>query len=117
MPHRALLSSEQRTRLYAIAVDPAEMARHYVLSTQDQVLVRAKRRASNPAVLVFSAVAVPGLGAHESGLGIRARDPEPGSGPGPASLRRTAERTKQPRPQTPTPLPKAESPRPTEWRA
>ena len=47
MPYRALLSSEQRTRLFAIAVDPPEMAKHYVLSTRDQVLVRAKRRASN----------------------------------------------------------------------
>jgi TnpA family transposase len=47
MPHRALLSSEQRIRLFAIPVDPAEMARHYVLGTQDQALVRAKRRASN----------------------------------------------------------------------
>ena len=34
MPRRALLSSEQRTRLFAIPVDPAEMARHYVLSTR-----------------------------------------------------------------------------------
>jgi TnpA family transposase len=47
MPYRALLSSEQRTRLFAIAVDPPEMAKHCVLSTRDQVLVRAKRRASN----------------------------------------------------------------------
>jgi hypothetical protein len=47
MPHRALLSSEQRIRLFAIPVDPAEMVRHYVLGTQDQALVRAKRRASN----------------------------------------------------------------------
>jgi hypothetical protein len=47
MPHRALLSSEQRTRLFSIPVDQAEMARHYVLSTQDQAIVRAKRRASN----------------------------------------------------------------------
>jgi hypothetical protein len=47
MPHRALLSSEQRIRLFAIPVDPAEMARHYVLGTQDQALAGAKRRASN----------------------------------------------------------------------
>lgn len=32
MPRRTLLSSEQRTRLFAISIDPAEMARHYVLT-------------------------------------------------------------------------------------
>ena len=36
MPHRALLSSEQRIRLFAIPVDPAELARHYVLGTEDR---------------------------------------------------------------------------------
>jgi hypothetical protein len=35
MPRRALLSSEQRTRLFAIPVNPAGMARHYVHSTED----------------------------------------------------------------------------------
>ena len=34
MPRRTLLSSEQRTRLFAIPIDPADMARHYVLSTR-----------------------------------------------------------------------------------
>jgi hypothetical protein len=29
MPRRTLLSAEQRTRLFAIPIDPAEMARHY----------------------------------------------------------------------------------------
>ena len=47
MSRRALLSSEQRTRLFGIPVDQAEMARHYLLSPEDLVLVRAKRRAVN----------------------------------------------------------------------
>ncbi len=29
MPPRTLLSSEQRTRLFSIPTDPAEMTRHY----------------------------------------------------------------------------------------
>lgn len=47
MSRRALLSSEQRARLFGIPVDQAEMARHYVLSHEDLALVRAKRRAAN----------------------------------------------------------------------
>ena len=47
MPRRSLLSAEQRTRLFAIPVDHAEMAKHYVLSADDLALVRAKRRAIN----------------------------------------------------------------------
>ena len=47
MSRRALLSSEQRARLFGIPVDQAEMARHYVLSSEDLALVRAKRRAAN----------------------------------------------------------------------
>src|SRR6516162_5373639 len=47
MPRRSLLSAEQRTRLFAIPVDHAEMAKHYVLSADDLALVRAKRRAVN----------------------------------------------------------------------
>jgi TnpA family transposase len=47
MPRRTLLSSEQRTRLFAIPIDPAEMARHYVLSTEDLTVIRAKRRTVN----------------------------------------------------------------------
>ena len=35
MPRRTLLSSEQRARLFAIPIDGAEMARHYVLSPED----------------------------------------------------------------------------------
>src|SRR5690349_17736450 len=47
MSRRALLSGEQRLRLFAIPVDPAEMARHYVLSAADLALIRTKRRPSN----------------------------------------------------------------------
>jgi hypothetical protein len=47
MSRRALLSPEQRIRLFGIPVDQAEMARHYVLSAEDLALVRAKRRVSN----------------------------------------------------------------------
>ena len=32
MPRRFLLSHEQRSRLFAVPVDHAEMAKHYVLS-------------------------------------------------------------------------------------
>ena len=39
MPPRTLLSSEQRTRLFAIPTDPTEMARHYVLDADDLALV------------------------------------------------------------------------------
>jgi len=44
---RALLSAEQRNRLFAIPVERAEMARHYVLAPDDLVLIGAKRRAPN----------------------------------------------------------------------
>ena len=47
MPRRTLLSSEQRTRLFSIPIDPAEMARHYVLNAEDLALIRTKRRAVN----------------------------------------------------------------------
>ena len=47
MPRRSLLSNEQRTRLFAVPVDHAEMAKHYVLSADDLALVRAKRRSVN----------------------------------------------------------------------
>jgi TnpA family transposase len=47
MPHRTLLSPEQRTRLLGIPTKAAEMAKHYVLSTEDLALVRTKRRPSN----------------------------------------------------------------------
>jgi TnpA family transposase len=47
MPRRSLLSNEQRTRLFAVPVDHAEMAKHYVLSADDMALVWAKRRTVN----------------------------------------------------------------------
>src|SRR3954463_3595312 len=47
MSRRTLLSSEQRARLFAVPTSPAELARHYVLSTEDLMLVRAKRRTLN----------------------------------------------------------------------
>jgi hypothetical protein len=47
MSGRTLLSLEQRARLFAIPTTPAEMARHYVLSPDDLLLVRAKRRSVN----------------------------------------------------------------------
>src|SRR5437879_147824 len=47
MSRRALLSPDQRIRLFGIPVDQAEMARHYVLSVEDLALVRAKRRVSS----------------------------------------------------------------------
>jgi len=47
MSRRTLLSSEQRTRLFGIPSDAAEMATHYVLEPEDLALVRAKRRPSN----------------------------------------------------------------------
>jgi hypothetical protein len=47
MSRRTLLSSEQRTRLFGIPTEAAEMAKHYVLSAEDLALVRAKRRPNN----------------------------------------------------------------------
>jgi hypothetical protein len=47
MPRRSLLSNEQRTRLFAVPVDHAEMAKHYVLSADDLAFVRTKRRSVN----------------------------------------------------------------------
>jgi hypothetical protein len=47
MSRRALLSSDQRIRLFGIPVEQAEMARHYLLSAEDLVLIRTKRRAVN----------------------------------------------------------------------
>jgi TnpA family transposase len=47
MPRRNLLSSEQRNRLFAVPTDPAEMARHYVLSRDDLTVIRTKRRPIN----------------------------------------------------------------------
>lgn len=47
MPPFTLLLSEQRTRLFAIRLDPAEMARHHVLSTEELSVIRAKWRTVN----------------------------------------------------------------------
>jgi TnpA family transposase len=47
MPPRTLLSSEQRTRLFAIPSDSVEMARHYVLGAEDLALIRTKRWSIN----------------------------------------------------------------------
>ena len=47
MSRRALLSTEQRTRLFAVPTDAAELARHYVLADDDMELIRAKRRGMN----------------------------------------------------------------------
>lgn len=47
MPNRSLLNDEQRSRLFAIPTNPAEMAKHYVLSVDDRALIRSKRRAVN----------------------------------------------------------------------
>ncbi len=47
MSPRILLSSEQRTRLFAPPADPAEMVRHYTLGADDLALIRTKRRSIN----------------------------------------------------------------------
>ena len=47
MPPRTLLSSEQRTRLFAIPSDSVEMVRHYMLGAEDLALIRTKRRSIN----------------------------------------------------------------------
>jgi Domain of unknown function (DUF4158) len=55
MPRRFLLSAEQRTRLFAIPVDYAEMAKHYVLSADDLALVRASGAPSTGLGSLFKA--------------------------------------------------------------
>ena len=47
MSRRTLLSPEQCARLFGVPTDPAEMAKHYVLSAEDLALARTKRRRSN----------------------------------------------------------------------
>ena len=47
MSRRTLLTSEQRIRLFGIPADSAEMAKHYVLSTEDLAFIRTKRRSGN----------------------------------------------------------------------
>ena len=48
MPARTLLSAEQRTRLFSIPTDTAEMARHYVLGADDLAIVRTKAACQQP---------------------------------------------------------------------
>ena len=82
MSRRTLLSSEQRTRLFGIATDPAEMATHYVLNSGDLALVRTKRRASNRLgfAVQLCALRYPGRP-----LTLRKRRPPPCSPSSPAS--------------------------------
>jgi len=47
MPRRSLLSAEQRARQFDVPTTSAEMAKHYVLSQGDLLLVHAKRRSMN----------------------------------------------------------------------
>jgi TnpA family transposase len=47
MARRTLLSAEQRTRLFGIPTEAAEMAKHSTLSAEDLALVRTKRRPGN----------------------------------------------------------------------
>lgn len=47
MPVRALLSPEQRSRLFSVPSDTVTMTQHYVLDAADLALVRSRRRASN----------------------------------------------------------------------
>ena len=47
MSRRALLSAEQRDRLFAVPTDLAEMARHYVLGAEGLALIQSKRRGMN----------------------------------------------------------------------
>jgi hypothetical protein len=47
MSRRTLLSAEQRTRLFGILTEASEMAKHYVLSSEDLALIRTKRRSGN----------------------------------------------------------------------
>jgi TnpA family transposase len=47
MSRRTLLTSEQRIRLLGIPTDSAELAKHYVLSSEDLAFIRTKRRSGN----------------------------------------------------------------------
>jgi len=73
MSRRTLLSPEQRTRLFGISTDPAEMAKHYVLIAEDLVLVRTKRRSSNRLGLAVQLCLLRHPG---QGLGFGAHPPE-----------------------------------------
>ncbi len=75
MPARTLLSSEQRTRLFSIPTDPAEMVRHYVLGADDLALVRTKRRSVNRLgfAVQLCLLRYPGLGMGPAGVNRRSR--------------------------------------------
>ena len=47
MARRTLLSAEQRTRLFGIPTEAAEMAKHGTFNAEDLALVRTKRRPGN----------------------------------------------------------------------
>lgn len=49
MARRTLLTAEQRTRLFGIPTEAAEMAKHSTLGAEDLALVRTKRRPGNRA--------------------------------------------------------------------
>jgi hypothetical protein len=70
MPPRPLLSSEQRTRLFAIPTDAPEMTRHYVLDADDRSIVGARRRAGNRLCFAVQPCALrhPGRGLDPSGV-------------------------------------------------
>ncbi len=74
MSRRSILSAEQRTRLFGIPTDPAEIAKHYVLSPEDLTLIGAKRRSGNR--LGF-AVQLCLLRHPGQGLGFGEQPPEP----------------------------------------
>jgi TnpA family transposase len=74
MSRRTLLSAEQRVRLFGIPTDPAEMAKHYVLSPEDLKFIEAKRRSGNR--LGF-AVQLCLLRHPGQGLGFGEHPPEP----------------------------------------
>jgi Domain of unknown function (DUF4158) len=74
MPHRALLTVDQRARLFAIPVDPAEMVRHYLFDKSDFARIRSRRRAVNQLgfAVQICLFRFPG-----QGLGPSSRLPEP----------------------------------------
>ena len=53
MSRRTLLSSEQRTRLFGVPTDAAEMAKHCVLSADDLVSVCLKKYICAETVFCF----------------------------------------------------------------
>ncbi|HTT81818.1 MAG TPA: Tn3 family transposase [Stellaceae bacterium] len=74
MSRRTLLSAEQRVRLFGIPSDPAEMAKHYVLSPEDLTLIGSKRRSGNRLgfAVQLCLLRYPG-----QGLGFGEHPPEP----------------------------------------